>query len=58
MIAAVDSAQPPLRLMLGADAYDLWERAVAARNAELAAWRARGEATAYPDAEVIPIGGA
>lgn len=56
MIAAVDSASPPLRLMLGADAYELWDRTVEARNAELAAWRSRGEATAYPDATTIPIG--
>jgi short-subunit dehydrogenase len=58
MIAAVDAAEPPLRLMLGADAYDLWDRTVAARNADLGAWRTRGEATAYPDASMTPIGGA
>lgn len=58
MIAAADTATPPLRLMLGADAYDLWDRTVAARNADLGAWRTRGEATAYPDANMIPIGGA
>ena len=57
MIEAVDSAAPPLRLMLGADAYELWERTVAARNAELDAWRARGESTAFDDASMIPIGG-
>lgn len=55
MIEVVESAAPPLRLMLGADAYDLWDRTVAARNAELAAWRARGEATAFDDARTIPI---
>ncbi len=58
IIAAVDTASPPLRLMLGADAYDLWDRTVAARNAEFGAWRIRGEATAYPDADMIRIGGA
>lgn len=58
MIEAVDSATPPLRLMLGADAYDLWNRTVAARNAELDAWRARGEATAFADSQMIAIGGA
>jgi short-subunit dehydrogenase len=58
MIEAVESATPPLRLMLGADAYDLWNRTVAARNAELDAWRARGEATAFDDAKTIAIGGA
>ena len=56
MIAAVDAATPPLRLMLGADAYDLWDRTMAARHADLEAWRVRGEATAYPDATMTPIG--
>jgi NADP-dependent 3-hydroxy acid dehydrogenase YdfG len=56
MIEAVESAAPPLRLMLGADAYELWHRTVTARNAELEAWRARGEATAFDDAQMIAIG--
>ena len=58
MIEAVESATPPLRLMLGADAYDLWNRTLAARNTELDAWRARGVATAFDDAQTIAIGGA
>lgn len=58
MMAVVEAATPPLRLMLGTDAYELWERVVAARNADLDAWRSLGEATAYPDADMIPIGGA
>ena len=58
MIAAVEAAKPPLRLMLGADAYELWDRTVAARTADLDAWRGRGEATAYPDAGMTRIGGA
>ena len=58
MIAVVEAAAPPLRLMLGADAYGLWERVVAARNADLGAWRDKGEATAYPNADMISIGGA
>lgn len=56
MIAAVEAGTPPLRLMLGADAYDLWDRTVAARNSDLDAWRIRGEATAYPDANMLQIG--
>jgi len=56
MIEAVETSTPPKRLMLGADAYDLWNRTVAARNTELEAWRARGEATAFDDGEVIKIG--
>lgn len=55
MIEAVDSDRPPLRLMLGTDAYGLWEKAVAARNADLDAWRSRGEATAFDDADAVAI---
>lgn len=57
MIAAVDSTTPPLRLMLGEDAHELWDRTLAARNQDLAAWRARGQATAFGDAPMRPIGG-
>lgn len=46
-----------LRLMLGADAYGLWEKKSAKMGAELAAWRKKGEATAHDGAEVTPIGG-
>jgi hypothetical protein len=56
MLQAVDSEKPPLRLMLGADAYDIWNRVVAARNSEFELWRNRGEATAFDDAAMIPIG--
>ena len=56
MIAVVDSDTPPLRLMLGADAYELWDRVAAARQAELDTWRELGMATAFADARVIPIG--
>jgi NAD(P)-dependent dehydrogenase (short-subunit alcohol dehydrogenase family) len=57
MIAAVDSDTPPLRLMMGADAFGLWDQVLAARQADLAAWRERGIATAYDDAVAVPIGG-
>jgi NAD(P)-dependent dehydrogenase (short-subunit alcohol dehydrogenase family) len=56
MIEVVESDAPPMRLMLGADAYDLWDRTVAARNAELQEWRERGVATAFEDARIVPIG--
>jgi len=58
MLAVVDSKDPPLRLMLGADAYDLWDRVIAARQTELERGRARGVATAFEGAEVIAIGAA
>jgi len=57
MLAVVDHPAPPLRLMLGADAYALWEKKRAALDAELAAWRAVGEATAFEGVEVRPVGG-
>ncbi|MFT3815930.1 MAG: oxidoreductase [Acidovorax sp.] len=50
IIDMVESGTAPVRLMLGEDAYQLWEGAVASRGRDLAKWRARGEATAYPDA--------
>ncbi len=58
MIAAVNGDAPPLRLMLGADAYELWDRVIAARQAELDRGRARGIATAFAGADMAPIGAA
>jgi len=57
MIGAVESDDPPLRLMLGVDAIRGWEAKRAAVDADVEAWRAVGTATAYPDAETRPIGG-
>ncbi len=50
IIDMVESDSAPVRLMLGEDAYNLWEGAVASRNRDLAKWRARGEDTAIPGA--------
>ncbi|MCA8315252.1 SDR family NAD(P)-dependent oxidoreductase [Burkholderia multivorans] len=55
MVDVVNSDVPPLRLMLGQDAYRAWDAAIAARQADLAAWRDRGEATAYDGVEVTSI---
>lgn len=57
MIRAVESDDPPLRLMLGADAYGLWEKKRAAMDAELQRWREVGLATAIEGVEVRPVGG-
>ncbi len=57
MIAAVESDDPPMRLLLGADAIGLWEKKQAAVAADLARWRAIGEATAFEGATVAPVGG-
>lgn len=50
LIDMVESNTNPVRLMLGEDAYQLWEGAVVSRNRDLALWRARGEDTAIPGA--------
>ncbi|UMZ15115.1 SDR family NAD(P)-dependent oxidoreductase [Pseudomonas sp. MPFS] len=55
IIDMVDSAVAPLRLLLGEDAYQLWEGAVASRNRDIAPWRERGEATAFADAVKNPV---
>jgi NAD(P)-dependent dehydrogenase (short-subunit alcohol dehydrogenase family) len=57
MIQVVESDEPPLRLMLGTDAYGLWEKKCAAMNDELAKWRTVGEDTAFEGVQVNAIGG-
>ncbi|QTD95324.1 oxidoreductase [Burkholderia anthina] len=57
MLAVVDHANPPLRLMLGADAYSAWEKKRATLDAEIAAWRTIGEATAFDGIEARPVVG-
>jgi NAD(P)-dependent dehydrogenase (short-subunit alcohol dehydrogenase family) len=56
MIAVVEDPAPPRRLVLGADAYDVLDRTMAARMADIARYRALGEATAFAGAAVRPIG--
>src|SRR5919197_3470721 len=50
IIAALDSDDPPLRLVLGADAIGNIERRLRAVGDELERWRSVGEATAFDDA--------
>lgn len=57
MIQVVESENPPLRLMLGADAFGLWEQKRAAIDAEFSKWRKVGTETAFNDVEVLKIGG-
>ncbi len=57
MIAVVEDPDPPLRLMLGADAFGLWEKKRAAMDAEFARWRKLGTNTAFDGVEVAPVGG-
>jgi len=56
MIEVVEANDPPLRLMLGIDAFGLWEKKRAAMEEEFAAWRKIGEATAFDGVDVLQIG--
>ncbi len=49
ILAALDAHEPPLRLVLGADAIGTIEQRLASVSDELAAWRALGEATAVDE---------
>jgi len=51
IIAAVDSDEPPLRLVLGSDAIGNIEKRLGAVNDELDRWRSVGEATAVDEKE-------
>jgi NAD(P)-dependent dehydrogenase (short-subunit alcohol dehydrogenase family) len=57
IIAAVDSTDPPLRLLLGSDAIGLWEKKRDVLDEELRTWRHLAEATAFEGATVAPVGG-
>jgi NAD(P)-dependent dehydrogenase (short-subunit alcohol dehydrogenase family) len=57
MMAAVESDQPPLRLLLGSDAIALWENKQSALTADLARWRQMGEQTAFDGLSTRPVGG-
>jgi NAD(P)-dependent dehydrogenase (short-subunit alcohol dehydrogenase family) len=49
ILAALDADEPPLRLVLGADAIGTIEHRLASVSDELAAWRELGEATALDE---------
>jgi NADP-dependent 3-hydroxy acid dehydrogenase YdfG len=57
MIQVVETSNPPLRLMLGADAFGLWEKKRTAMEQEFTTWRKVGEDTAFDGVEVAQIGG-
>ncbi len=58
IIKAVESDAPPLRLMLGGDAYGLWEKKRAELDAELKEWRDVGVNTAFDGVQTGAIGDA
>lgn len=55
ILDVVDADEPPVRLLLGEDAYALWESAVESRNRDITPWRAKAEDTAHPDGEKNPV---
>lgn len=58
MVTVVEDPSPPRRLVLGEDAYDVLDRIISARMADINRYRQRGQATGFADAEVRRIGGA
>ena len=50
IIQAVESEKPPLHLMLGVDAYGLWEKKRSKMDEDVAAWRELGENTTFEGA--------
>lgn len=57
IVDAIYSDDPPLRLMLGADAIGLWEKKRDAIDAEVRKWRSVAESTAFDGATAAPVGG-
>lgn len=55
MLEVVTSESPPTRLLLGRDAWSLWESTIRKRLDDLSSWRQRGEDTAFADAATIEI---
>ncbi|WP_025734024.1 oxidoreductase [Carnimonas nigrificans] len=51
VIDMVDGDTAPVRLMMGEDAYQLWEAAVDSRNRDLDQWREQGMNTTLPNAQ-------
>ncbi|MFT3830612.1 MAG: oxidoreductase [Opitutaceae bacterium] len=56
ILRLVASPQPPLRILLGADAYALWDAKKQENEAEMARWRPIGIDTAYAGETVRAIG--
>jgi NAD(P)-dependent dehydrogenase (short-subunit alcohol dehydrogenase family) len=55
VLQVVNSEHSPLRLMLGEDAYTLWDNVHQKRNLELNTWRDIGMGTSFPDATAMEI---
>ena len=57
IIAVAESDSAPTRLVLGPDAYGLWDQTVAKRIEDIDAWRERGMQTSFDGVEIKAIGG-
>jgi NAD(P)-dependent dehydrogenase (short-subunit alcohol dehydrogenase family) len=57
MMQVVEASDPPLRLMLGSDAFVAWESKLAVVQKDMEVWRRLGEDTAFDSAAVRPVGG-
>jgi NAD(P)-dependent dehydrogenase (short-subunit alcohol dehydrogenase family) len=57
MIALVESAEAPLRLILGADAIAVWEKKLAAMQSEADAWRDTSTNTRFERVATPPVTG-
>ncbi|MCU4579862.1 SDR family NAD(P)-dependent oxidoreductase [Acinetobacter gyllenbergii] len=55
MLEVVESATPPTRLMLGQDAFSIWDQTLATRTQDIDSWRQKGIETAFDDAEFVEI---
>jgi short-subunit dehydrogenase len=55
MLEVVACEVPPVRVMLGRDAFSIWETTIAKRQNDLNIWRAHGEDTAFDDAQLMEI---
>ena len=55
MLEVVASDAPPVRLMLGRDAYSIWESTIAQRQEDLNRWRDLCEDTAFDGTETVQI---
>jgi hypothetical protein len=49
MIQAIESPEPPLRLILGSDAFGAWDGKLPFVQKDIEGWRRVGEATAFED---------
>ncbi|MGD9212655.1 MAG: oxidoreductase [Desulfobacteraceae bacterium] len=57
IVRIMETEKPPLRLMLGRDAFEMWEKKSATMAEELSQWRELGENTAFANTKITPIGG-